>query len=224
MLRLIRLELNKFRWGIYLRNAAIAAIVVALWCVTSIPNEDTSSYKSAFSAISSYARGTFIVFSSVLMSRMIIDEYRNKTAGVLFTYPINRKKLFIAKLALLYIITFSLLVLANGFVDLFFLLMDAQYNYIPESLTNRVLLEEAVSIVLIALASTGLSLIPFYFGMLRKSVAATITSSFILAMGFSSGIHLSWSEILISAIGITAVGIFMAALAIRNVETQDVQD
>lgn len=92
MVSLMRLELLKLKVGQYILSVAGITVILALWCNTNIPDEDTLSYSEAFSAISSYVRSTFIVFSSVLMARMIIDEYRNKTITVLFTYPINRKK------------------------------------------------------------------------------------------------------------------------------------
>ncbi len=40
-------------------------------------------------------RITFTIFTSVLIVKLIIDKYKNKSIAVMFTYPINRKKIYL---------------------------------------------------------------------------------------------------------------------------------
>jgi ABC-type transport system involved in multi-copper enzyme maturation permease subunit len=222
MYKLIKLELKKLKFGGWLRNIIIANVIIALWVITSIPNEQIDTYVLAFAGVGSYVRITFIIFSSVLMARMVIDEYRNKTISVMFTYPIQRKTLLIAKLITISLLTFWLILLSNLFVAAFFLIFDHYQHYIPEALTSTILVEEAIRILIWTVAFTGLSLLPFFVGMLRKSVPAAIVSSFVISIGFS-GVNLSdnWIMGAISAIAIAAFGILIAYLAIRNVEHRD---
>jgi ABC-type transport system involved in multi-copper enzyme maturation permease subunit len=222
MYKLIKLELKKLKFSGWLRNTLIANAIIALWVITSIPNEQIDTYVLAFAGVGSYVRITFIVFSSVLTARMVIDEYRNKTISVLFTYPIPRKTLLIAKLITVSLLTFWLILLSNLFVAAFFLVFDHYQHYIPEMLTSRILVDELMRILIWAVAFIGLSLLPFFVGMLRKSVPATIVSSFVISIGFS-GVNLSdnWIMGAVAAIAIVAFGVFMAYLAIRNIEHQD---
>jgi ABC-type transport system involved in multi-copper enzyme maturation permease subunit len=220
--KLLKLELKKLKFIGWLRNILIANVLIALWVITSIPNEQIDTYVLAFAGVGSYVRITFIVFSSVLTARMVIDEYRNKTISVLFTYPIPRKTLLIAKLITVSLLTFWLILLSNLFVAAFFLVFDHYQHYIPETLTSRILVDELMRILIWAVAFIGLSLLPFFVGMLRKSVPATIVSSFVISIGFS-GVNLSdnWIMGAVAAIAIVAFGVFMAYLAIRNIEHQD---
>jgi ABC-type transport system involved in multi-copper enzyme maturation permease subunit len=220
--KLIKLELKKMKFGGWLRNIFIANVLIALWVITSIPNEKINTYVLAFAGVGSYVRITFIIFSAVFMARMVIDEYRNKTISVLFTYPISRQKLLIAKLISVSLITFWLILLSNFFATAFFLFFDHYQHYIPEPLTSTILVDEAFRILIWAVAFTGLSLVPFFVGMLRKSIPATIVSSFITSIGFS-GVNLSnnWFIGTISAAAIVAFGILTAYFAIRNIELKD---
>ncbi|MET3207963.1 UNVERIFIED_CONTAM: hypothetical protein ABIC26_000899 [Paenibacillus sp. PvR008] len=42
-------------------------------------------------------RATFIIFASVLLCRFIVSEFTFKSINILFMYPIDRKKLMVAK-------------------------------------------------------------------------------------------------------------------------------
>lgn len=49
-----------------------------------------------------FIRITFIIFSSVILSRLVIDEYKNKTIQLSFMYPLQRKMLMSAKLTIVF--------------------------------------------------------------------------------------------------------------------------
>ena len=59
-----------------------------------------SSYMEYMSLANIFIRITFIIFASVILSRLVIDEYKNKTIQLLFMYPLQRKMLMRAKLAI----------------------------------------------------------------------------------------------------------------------------
>ena len=65
-----------------------------------------TSLDFTFSMVNTMVKATFIIFASVLIARFIIEEYKSNTITVLFMYPINRKKLIIAKVAYCGIIYF----------------------------------------------------------------------------------------------------------------------
>jgi ABC-type transport system involved in multi-copper enzyme maturation permease subunit len=223
MLKLIKLEIKKLRIAGWLRNIFIANILLTLWVIVSVPNEQIDTYEMALSSVGSYVRITFIIFSSVLMARMVIDEYRNKTITVLFTYPIQRKKLLVAKLLLVSLLTFFVVLISNLLVAALFLIMDAYHHYLPQALTTEMILSEAARIVIFAVGFTGLSLFPFIVGMFRKSVPATIITSFVVSIGFSGanlGNH--WISGSVIALVILGLGCFTSYLAIRKIEHIDV--
>lgn len=223
MFKLIKLELKKLKFSGWLRNCLIANILLTFWVITSIPNEQISTYEMALAGVGSYVRITFIIFSAVLMARIVIDEYRNKTISVLFTYPIPRKKLVIAKLILVSLLTFFVILISNVLVAAIFLIVDSYQHYIPQTLTTTLILNEALRIVIFAVGFMGLSLIPLYIGMLRKSIPATIITSFVVSIGFS-GTNLAnqWVGGTVIAVAIVVFGCFTSYLAIRKIEHIDV--
>ncbi|MGG1517194.1 ABC transporter permease [Paenibacillus oryzisoli] len=181
---LIRLELLKTRWRGLLLSVVLANLLLALWVVGSdVPNNEVRSYDRAFNSIMNYVGITYIVFAAVVMARMVIDEYRNKTITLIFAYPVPRRMLFTAKLIIIWIWTFLTVVVGNVFVVLFLLAANTRYHYIEETLTTDRLLMEAVRIVIFAVASAGMALVPMYFGMLRKTMPALLVSSFVLSNG-----------------------------------------
>lgn len=38
-----------------------------------------------------FVRSVFIVFAGVLIAKLVIGEYKNRTITVMFTYPVSRK-------------------------------------------------------------------------------------------------------------------------------------
>ncbi|SFE39473.1 ABC-2 family transporter protein [Paenibacillus algorifonticola] len=65
---------------------------------------------------------TFAIFAAVLMARIIIGEYANKTISLLSVYPIDRSKLLLSKLTLISLVTLAVLVVSNLFISV--VLMD----------------------------------------------------------------------------------------------------
>ncbi len=69
-------------------------------------NTPFENFDMVASMIGVMVRTTFTVFASVLIVKLIIDEYKNKSIEVLFTYPIKRKKIMSAKLTIVFAFTF----------------------------------------------------------------------------------------------------------------------
>jgi ABC-type transport system involved in multi-copper enzyme maturation permease subunit len=229
MLKLMKLEFKKARLRGLLLAAAAANVLLILWCVVSSSGEPGgyADYGIAFAEIGTYVRITFIVFSSVLMARMIVDEYRNKTISVMFTYPVPRIRLFVAKLNIISIFTFVTVLVTNVIVGAAFLLWEANLDMIPDALTTGFLIKEAQRMLIYACAAVGASLIPFMFGMIRKSIPITIVSSFIVSQMFMAIMnrpqiyeHLNTAVVL--ALAWISIGGILAYLAIRNIEQVDV--
>lgn len=98
MLHLIKLELKKgglssYLWGSVVAYAAIAGFMMLIYFVEG-PNVQEPifrSYTEMFETIDLFVRGTFIIYASVMISKLIISEFRDKTITLLFAYPVSRK-------------------------------------------------------------------------------------------------------------------------------------
>ena len=135
MLRLMKLELKKFKFGWYVRGAVIANIIIlALLIFVSFiaqieGDPEIRDPQMILLMASTVVRATFIIFGSVLIARLIIDEYKNKTILLMFSYPINRKKMMASKLAITAIVTFITVIVSNILVVGIFFGIDSCFQF-----------------------------------------------------------------------------------------------
>ena len=100
MAHLMKLELKKIHFLRYI-FISIAAIILSMFFVFVALNDTSDNaytFESAFRAVQLIFAFVYVIFFAVLVSALIISEYNNKTILLMFTYPIDRKKLIISKL------------------------------------------------------------------------------------------------------------------------------
>ncbi|WP_377917945.1 ABC transporter permease [Bacillus songklensis] len=167
---------------------------------------------------------TFVILASVIMSRLIIEEYRSNTITLLFTYPISRKKLMISKLMIVAGFIFTTIILSNLFIGSLFYIVDSYANVIPGNLTLGLVKSQLITLFLSAVSSTGIGLIPLYFGMRKKSTPATVISAVLLVTFINSDVDgfSLFNNIIAVPLAFAAVGVFIAYLSFRKIENMDV--
>lgn len=111
MLNLIKLELKRVSLKSHFIGLLAANIVIALLsaftssllnagggvAVTGLPPAQLDTLTLAIMLV----RATLIIWEAVLISVFIVEEYRNKTINLLFTYPVQRGKLIAVKIILI---------------------------------------------------------------------------------------------------------------------------
>ncbi|WP_448162740.1 ABC transporter permease [Bacillus mobilis] len=229
MLRLMKLEMKKFKLGWYVRGAIIANIaILALMIFTSIVAQvegdpEIRDPQMMLLTASTLVRATFIIFGSVLIARLIISEYKNKTILLMFSYPINRRKMMSSKLAIIAIVTFITVILSNILVVGVFFGIDSYFSILPNSFTIDQLKQEGINLVPLAIATAGISLIPLYFGMRKRSVPTTIVSSLIVvSIAINNTPMFSTATFLPLQLALAAIGVVIAYCGIKNIEKEDV--
>ncbi|HDR7714922.1 ABC transporter permease [Bacillus albus] len=229
MLRLMKLELKKFKIGWYVRGAIIANIaILALLIFVSIVSQiegdpEIRDPQMILLMASTLVRATFIIFGSVLIARLIISEYKNKTILLMFSYPINRRKMMSSKLAITATLTFLTVILSNILVVGIFYGIDSYFSIIPNPFTVDQLMQEGIKLVPLAIATAGMSLIPLYFGMRKRSVPTTIVSSLIVVLiAMNSNPTFSTATFLPLQLALAAIGVVIAYYGIKNIEKEDV--
>lgn len=229
MLHLMKLELKKFKLGWYVKRAIIANIVIlALMIFVSIiaqveGDAEIRNPETILLMASTIVRATFIVFGSVLIARLIIGEYKNKTILLMFSYPINRKKMMASKLAITAIVTFITVIVSNILVVGVFFGIDSYFSILPNSFTVDQLMQEGIKLVPLAIATAGMSLIPLYFGMRKRSVPTTIVSSLIVvSIAMNSNPEFPAATFLPLQLALAAIGVVIAYYGIKNIEKEDI--
>ena len=229
MLNLMKLEMKKNKMGWYFRGAVIANLIMVLFMCLMPYVEGTdgepafTGLAEALSVIGTIVRVTFVIFAAVLFSKLIIDEYKKNTISVLFTYPIQRKKIICAKILLITAITFIAIVVSNVFVSGTFNMFNQYFNLVPNDLSSDWLSPALINIIVQAIAATGMSLICLYFGMRKKSVPVTIVSSFlIIGLVNSNNMGHSLSNIIAIPLSLAAIGVIIAYVTFRNIDRVDI--
>ena len=88
--------------------------------ISKVEGSGLENYEVALSVIDSFVRAVFIIFASTLIAKLIIGEYKFKTITLAFMYPISRKKLMVAKLAIVMLFTFSMIIISNALITTIF--------------------------------------------------------------------------------------------------------
>lgn len=229
MLKLMALEVKKFKlydyWlGIVIANLAIAGFILMFFILeksdVDIPFED---FDMAMLISNSMIRATFIVFASVLIVKIIIDEYKSGSIDIMFTYPISRKKLLTAKLLIIALFTFVNIMFSSLIMQGCIYFADRLANIIPGEIGSEAVIDNIIDSFLGAAASAGLSLIPLYFGLRKKSAAATIVSSLIIVSIVNSTVeNFSLFSIIAIPISLGMVGVIIGYVIIKKIEYQDI--
>ncbi|WP_343049800.1 ABC transporter permease [Paenibacillus phytohabitans] len=229
LLKLIRLELRKNKFN-FLKSVLIADLAIlgfmVLIAFTSLNEGEFSTYPDLFDGVFVFVKATFIIFASVLISKLVIDEYKNNTITVLFMYPVPRKMLLAAKLIIVFLFTFlsiflSDIAISSILTGIDYFMSDVIQGTVSQDLITANLLKAGTD----ALYAAGIALIPLYFGMRRKSVPATIVSAVLIVMLISSGFgngSFRMGNLIWISLSLALVGGGIAYLSIRNIEHQDV--
>lgn len=229
MLHLIKLELKKNKLGWYVNGVILAnVIILGLLCMFPIlerleGQQTLTSLTDYFMMSGAMVRGTMIVFAAVLISKVIIDEFKNRTHLVMFTYPVHRKKILSAKLILIFTFTLLSMVLSNLFVIHGFIGLNQLFHFTNAmSLTSADYTAGIGSLLMFNLATAGAALVPLYFGMKKFSTPATIVSSLLIVMVTSSaGSGFSLASIIYIPLALAFIALGIVVLAVRNIEHID---
>jgi len=224
----MKLEIIKFKMTRYLKGVGIANItILGLILISYFFEKDVlemmTSHDNVVSLTGSIVRAVFTIFAAVLISRIVISEYKNKTINILFMYPISRKKILVAKFMIVVIFTFTSILFSSLFLNATLLILNCFVHFIEEPLTQGVLMKNLIDIVVYSAAFGFLSLITSFVGMLKKSGSATIVTSVVLVCLLGSGSNgNTLSSIFIVQIILVILGAGAAYLSIKDVEKVDV--
>ena len=230
MLNLIKLELKRVSLKSHFIGLLAANIVIALLsaftssllnagggvAVTGLPPAQLDTLTLAIMLV----RATLIIWEAVFISVFIVEEYRNKTINLLFTYPVQRGKLIAVKIILICGVMLLFHALSGVFQFTCLSVVSKYFPFVTVSPAN--LMTQAVT----ALSSVLLGLLPLYIGMIKKSTIATIVSSFAIAaiVSNSQGSGAGLMSIPIAAIVFGVIGAGFSAITVRKMVSSDLSN
>ena len=219
MLRLITLELKKVRFE---KNICISAgiILISMFFILAASNDsslEAHTLEDAFRTIQMLMEIFFILFFSILNASLIISEYNNQTIWILFTYPVDRKKIILAKLLLITGFIAVSVLAGYGICCGFVIVLERCFDMFAGEFTVSMAYSWLATAVLTTIMFCALGLWTFVAGMWKKSVITTVVSSLVLI--FLRQLVITSSEyyrediwVFLAVLAATGVAVFLTVL------------
>lgn len=232
MFNLMKLELAKNQFGKYIRNGFIAIFCIFLlvaglsFASFSEGDQPFTNFSESLMIVNVFSKITFVIFASVLLSKFIVDEFKNKTITILFQYPISRKKIIFSKLIIVVCFTFFFIIISNILVATGFTILNHFVGFVPNDYTVSSLSHHFTTVLFEAVTASFFALIPLYIGMRKYSTPATITSSCLIASIVNSswgdvGQQMTLNSIIAIPISLAIVGLLIGYFMMKKIENED---
>lgn len=145
---------------------------------------------------------------------------------MLFSYPVNRKKIFLGKVWIILLFAFLSTLLAVGIPITIFLVTESIKPIVSDIITINLLVDTFGMIAFSALSVSAIGVFAMGIGFIRKSITVTLISALLLAgvygnISIRTGGNLLSLLYIIGAsfIGVTAV-IIMLSSKINHMEAE----
>ncbi|NMM51085.1 ABC transporter permease [Paenibacillus aquistagni] len=200
MLKLMRLELQRNKLTTYFTASAIACVcligfIYFVAYVAQVENEiDFQNYSNIFLFTSVVSMIVYAIMAAVMYSRFVIDEYRGKMMLLLFSYPISRKKMLLAKMLLIMSFTTLAMIVSNIPPLIIFSISETISPIVSDTLSTGLILNVVKTIFILGVSLNTICLVALRIGFAKKSVPATIVLSFVLCALYGNAIIASFGN------------------------------
>lgn len=233
MMKLMKLEWKKNHLTKYIKGTLVSTCLIFMIStfmdITSQRQGELmfTDFNSYMSFVNIIIRVVFVIFSAVLLSRLVVDEFKNKTLQLLFTYPVNRKLVIKSKLLLVVGFCFISILFSTIAISLLSMWMNPIVNLFPKVVQIQDVIYTLPNIFTSSLTTACLSLIPLYFGMKKKSSSTTITWGVVIGLLVNATVSdgtgsINLAQTLIIPLILAFVGLMVTFMTFRHIETQDV--
>lgn len=228
MFKLVRLEWKKNNMIKYVRKAVLMMVILLLLLLSiageleaegTILADGNSMLKSGVELL---ANMSFMLLTSTMLAAFIVSPYKNKTINLMFSYPIRRKKLFLAQMLTVWSFNFTVLVSAKILICAA-LTAVKKYTYIT---ADSIALGSSmfyIEILVNSAVMVSICFISLLIGLRMKSSKATLIAGVIIICLTQGNIgsytlvgNIPFYIILLT---ISAVSVF---LTLYKLETRDV--
>lgn len=228
MLKLIRLEWKKNNILKYVRNAAITTAALLVFLLMAAGELETAETVQAYgksmldTSVGLFVHMSYIIFTGVMIAAFIVGAYERKTINLMFSYPIKRSKIILAKIFAVWLFNFAAMVISKAVI---YLVLTASKSFMGISAAGLSVGELSfwLEAVLSSAAMVSISFIALPIGLKMKSSRAAIVAAVIIVCFTQGGIgsatlanNMTFYAILF------VVAVISVWLSVRRVETRDV--
>lgn len=141
MTHLMRLELKKIHFKKYIFFSVLTIILSMYFVFVSLydTSEHVRTFENTFRTVEMIFAFIFVIFFSVLNAAIVISEYNNKTILLMFTYPVDKKKMVTAKLLLITVFMAVSMLIGYAVCSLFIVGIDKRFDLLDGDFSFMVL-------------------------------------------------------------------------------------
>lgn len=194
MNKLIQFELKRNSLKPYHIAVGIIAVVILsfLYLLAAIPKIDAAdtdaemfmSYEFIIGLGNIISMAIFSIMSAAMASKFIVNEYTGKKAILLFSYPVDRKKILDAKIITVFSYTVFSMLICNGTALTVFLVTESLFPLCQDTIDVGLILNCILFLFCYSLIAALLGLISLWFGFMKKSMIVTIISACVIVSIF----------------------------------------
>lgn len=179
MEHLMKLELKKvhFKNYILLSTLMIALSMFFVFVSLNDTSEHVRTYENTFRTVEMIFAFTFIILFSALNSVLVISEYNNRTILLMFTYPVDKKKVIAAKILIISLFISVSMIVGYILCSFFIVGVDRRFDLLEGEFSASVLKGWMLRAIVTIIVFCCLGLWTLAAGMIRKSVVVTVVSS-----------------------------------------------
>jgi len=227
MIKLIRLEWKKNNTLKYIRNAGITTIILLLFMIMAARELETEETIQVYgkgmldSSVGMFVHISYMIFTGVMIATFIVGAYEKKTMNLMFSYPIKRSKIILAKVYAVWIFNFVAMVSSKIVIYLALILTKSFTGITTESIPIGAL-SFWLEIILSSVAMVSISFVALFIGLKTRSSRATIVASVVIVCFTQGNIGpATLANNILFYIVLLAVAAGAVYLSICNIETKD---
>lgn len=221
MLNLMKQELKRNNIRIYILAAIISCIgltdfIYFISYVAQVENEvQFQNYTNIIRFLLTMTLLVFGVLSATMYSRFIINEYSGAKLALLFSYPVNRKKILLSKFLVITIFTVISMSVTITIVLTIFCITERISPVVQDSLSLDLLVNTIQNVGMCVVGTVTVGIISMRIGFIKKSVPTTLITAFLLS-GIVGNAIIGTIENLLLGIGlVTALAILTLLIIIQ---------
>lgn len=237
MKTLIRLELRRTNFRTYAISALIIAVIMLgfLYLFAYAPMLETNDadivkfFRDIENLIPLYGvlnMTVFCVLAAVIYSKLIIEEYSGKRPILLFSYPINRKKIMLSKLCIVFVFTVIAMFISNFLIFIIFGVSEKFLHLVSGDFTYSIMFQAIETTLIMSLSAASIGIIAVGIGFIKKSVPTTIVSAVLIASLMCNIVANTTSSKIAMYIFVAVmilIGIMFSAILMKKVEVMEVE-
>ena len=168
----------------------------------------------------------FCVLAAVIYSKIIIEEYSGKRPILLFSYPINRKKIMLSKLCIVFVFTVIAMFISNFLIFIIFGVSEKFLHLVSGDFTYSIMFQAIETTLIMSLSAASIGIIAVGIGFIKKSVPTTIVSAVLIASLMCNIVANTTSSKIAMYIFVAVmilIGIMFSAILMKKVEVMEVE-